>query len=180
MNAPRTAVLVRLRNSRQASLLSFAAALGALLIAAVWFTSARGNLAESYDLVGSRQQELTAAHQRQQEAQLRVRLATGATQLVERASARGFVEQAWGERLINVTQTPLTRDDINDLLSGVARGGARVFGADAFELSVTRADEGLFDTPEPRNPPLMLNLRGTLLFRTQSVADTIQLAPESP
>ena len=180
MKAPRTAVLSRLRNSRQASLLLFAAALGALLFAAVWFTSARGNLAESYDLVGSRQHELTAAQQRQQEAQLRVRLATGATQLVERASARGFVEQAWGERLINITQAPLTRDDINDLLSGMARGNARVFGADAFELSVTRADEGLFDTPEPRNPPLMLTLRGTLLFRTQSLAETLQPAPESP
>jgi hypothetical protein len=180
MNAPRIAVLARLRSSRQASLLLFAAALGALLIAAVWFTSARGNLAESYDQVGSRQQALTAAHQRRQEAQLRVQLATGANQLVERATARGFVEHDWGERLINVTQAPLTREDINDLLSGVARGDERVFGADAFELSVTRADEGLFDTPDPRSPPLMLNLRGTLLFRTQNLAEPPQPAPESP
>ncbi|MGH8084311.1 MAG: hypothetical protein ACREPV_03440 [Lysobacter sp.] len=174
MKASGSALIARLRQSRQASLLLFAAALGALLIAAVWFTSARSNLAEAYGQVGSRQQALASANQRMQEARLRVRLATGARQLVDRAAAGGFVDQGWGERLINVHQAPLTREDVNGLLSGVVRSDARMFGAEAFELSVTRADEGLFDEPGQRSPPLLMTLRGTLLFRTQTLESPLE------
>lgn len=176
MRAPtlpsRLPALAQLRQSRRASLLLFAVAMGALLIAAIWFTNARSNLAEAYSLVGSRQQALNAAHQRKQEAQLRVQLAAGANQLVERAHAGGFVETAWGERLINIRQSPLPRGEVNNLLSGVLRDQSRIFGAEAFELSVTRADEGLFDAPDPRSPPLMVSLHGTLLFRTWPLTAT--------
>lgn len=173
----RLAVLAQLRQSRRASLLLFAGAMGALLFAAIWFTRERSNLAEAYALVGSRQQALAATHQRKQEAQLRVQLAAGATELVQRARAGGFVENDWGERLINVRQTPLTRDEVNDLLAGVTRSPDRIFGAEAFEISVTRADEGLFDTPDPRSPPLMVTLRGTLLFRTRQPDAALAAAP---
>ncbi|HVI26102.1 MAG TPA: hypothetical protein VM576_07920 [Xanthomonadaceae bacterium] len=167
MRASRPSLLLRLRESRRTSLTVFGVSLGALLVAAVWFTSARSDLAEAYGLVGSRQQALAAANQRMQEAQLRVKLADGAGELLARAEGEGLVEQAWGERLINVGQAPLTRQEVNDLLAGVARSEGRIFGAEAFELSVTRADEGLFDMPGQRTPPLLLTLRGTLLFRTQ-------------
>lgn len=176
----RFAVLAQLRQSRRASLLLFAGAMGALLFAAVWFTSARSELAEAYARVGSRQQALSATQQRKQEARLRVQLSDGARQLVQRAQAGGFVEDDWGERLINIRQTPLTRDEVNDLLAGVGRGPARIFGAEAFELSVTRADEGLFDTPDPRSPPLMLSLRGTLLFRTRQLGALPQVSTPAP
>ena len=166
----------RLRQSRRASLLLFAIATGALLVAVIWFTSARSGLAEAYAQVGSRQQALAAAQQRNQEARLRVQLAEGAQMLVQRAQAGGFVQENWGERLINISQTPLVRDEINPLLGGVTRNSSRIFGAEAFELSVTRADEGLFDTPDPRSPPMMLSLRGTLLFRTQATAAPTVLA----
>lgn len=162
----RPALPARLRQSRKASLVLFGSTLGALLCAAIWFTSARSELAEAYALVGSRTQELATAHQLRQEAQLRVQLAADATRLVEEASAGGFVEAGWGERLINVNQVPLPREEVNGLFAGVSRDDARVFGAEAFELSVTRSDEGLFDTPGPRSPPLLVTLRGTLLFRT--------------
>ncbi|MGY0558942.1 MULTISPECIES: hypothetical protein [unclassified Lysobacter] len=175
MKASPAALLVRLRQSRQASLLLFAATLGALVIAAAWFTSARGNLAEAYSLVGSRQQALASADHRMQQARLQVKLATGARQLVDRAAANGFVDQGWGERLINVSQAPLTREQVNGLLSGVIRTDARMFGAEAFELSVTHADEGLFDEPGQRSPPLLMTLRGTLLFRTQMFEPAVEL-----
>lgn len=180
----RFAVLAKLRQSRRASLLLFAGAMGALLFAAVWFTSARSELAEAYARVGSRQQALAATQQRKHEAQLRVQLAAGATQLVQRANAGGFVEDGWGERLINISQSPLTRDGVNDLFAGVTRGPERIFGAEAFELSVTRADEGLFDIPDPRSPPLMVSLRGTLLFRTRELGTrpsaSLPASPEAP
>lgn len=167
---------IRLRQSRRASLLLFTIAMGALLVAVIWFTTARSGLAEAYSQVGSRQQALAAAQQRGQEARLRVQLAESAKALVQRAQAGGFTQENWGERLINISQTPLARDEVNPLLGGITRNYARVFGAEAFELSVTRADEGLFDTPDPRSPPLMLSLRGTLLFRTQATATPTVLA----
>lgn len=163
----RFALPAKLHHSRRASLLLFAVAMGALLVAAAWFTRERSELAEAYARVGSREQTLAAAHQRKQEARLRVQLAAGATELVGRTQAGGLVEEQWGERLINISHSPLTREEVNNLLAGVTRGPSRIFGAEEFELSVTRADEGLFDTPDPRSPPLMLSLRGTLLFRTQ-------------
>lgn len=184
MSAPartsRFAILASLRQSRKASLLLFACAMGALLVAAAWFTSARGDLAEAYARVGNRQQALAATQQRMQEARLRVQLATGAAELVARAEAGGFVEDGWGERLLNISQSPLGRNDVNDLLAGVSRDQSRLFGAEAFELSVTRADEGLFDPPGPRSPPLMMTLRGTLLFRTRQAGGFALPVPHGP
>ncbi len=167
MTAPRLALLARLTQSRRASLLLFGCTLGALVVAAVWFTLARGSLATAYANVGQRQQALGSAQQRLQEARLRVQLADGARQLVTRASNGGYLAESWGERLINLNQSPLGRTEGNELFDGVARDPARLFGAEAFEISVTRAEDGLFDLPPPRSPPLLVTLRGTLLFRTQ-------------
>lgn len=168
MKAPGSALLARLPRSRKASLLTFSVATGALLVTAIWFTHARSALDEAYGRVGDRQQALQAANALMQEARLKVRLAETAAAVVQQAQRNGFVEDAWGERLINVSQTPLPRQDVNDLLGSVTRDGDRLFGAEAFELSVTRVEDGLFDAPDLRSPPLMLTLRGTLLFRTRT------------
>jgi len=159
-------LLARATSSRKASLVTFAVALGALLLSAVWFTSARQALGDAFLQVSGAEQELAAASQRLREANLRVRLAQSAQGVVERASAAGFVENRWGERVVNVSQAPMGREDVNNLLASLARDDTRIFGAEAFDLSVTRPDEGLFDTADPRSPPLLLTMRGTLLFRT--------------
>ena len=175
--------IARLWQSRKASLMLFAGTLGALLVAAIWFTSARSDLAQAYAKVGSKHQALAATQQRKQEARLRVQMATGAAELVRRAETGGYTEDGWGERLINISQSPLGRNDVNDLLDGVSRDQSRIFGADDFELSVTRIDEGLFDPPGPRSPPLMLTLRGTLLFRIRQAALPLlppTTTPEAP
>lgn len=158
--------LRRVAGSRKASLTGFAITLGALLLAAAWFTTARQSLGNAYDELAAAQQSLAAAEQRLREAELRARLAGSAEALVEEARASGHVGEQWGERLINVAQSPMPREDVNHLLASVARDERRLFGADAFDLSVTRPDEGLFETTDPRSPPLMVTLRGTLLFRT--------------
>ncbi len=167
MKAAPLPLLSRFSRSRNASLLLFAVALGALSLAAVWFTAARNALDESYELVSSGQQSLAAAEQRLKEAELRVQLSESAKGLAEEAIASGFVEDRWGERLINMEQAPLDREDVGNLLASVSRDDDRIFGAQAFDLSVTRPDEGLFDTVDPRSPPLLMTLRGTLLFRTE-------------
>lgn len=166
MSPPLSQRVRRLAGSRRTSLTGFAVALGALLLAAGWFTTARQSLGGAYGELAGAQQSLAAAEQRLRDAELRARLAESAGRLVEEARASGHVGEQWGERLINVAQSPMPREDVNHLLASVARDEQRLFGAEAFDLSVTRPDEGLFETTDPRSPPLMVTLRGTLLFRT--------------
>ncbi len=156
------------RLSRRGALLFFGSTLLALAVAAVWFAMARAQLTRAYDLVGARRQEQAEAEQKLSEAQLRVRFATGARELIAASRASGYVPAAWGERRIAIRQTPMPRGSINDLLGDVARTPTRIFGADAFELSVTRAEDSLFEVPGGREQPLLLTMHGALLFRTTS------------
>ncbi|NZA25423.1 hypothetical protein H0E84_03430 [Luteimonas sp. SJ-92] len=165
----------RFELSRRNSLLVFGGTLLALVVAATWFVSARSGLADAYAEVGTRGQLLAEAKVRELEAELRVEYADSARRLLAASQARGMQPEAWGERLINVKQGQLPREDVATLLASIARGDGRIFGAQAFDLSVTRAEEGLFDVPEEtgREPaPLSLSLGGTMLFRTQQGGGT--------
>jgi hypothetical protein len=167
MNLP--SLLARLRQSRRASLTFFAITLAALVVAAAWFISARSSLAQAYFQLGNRREALAEAEIREREAQLRVEYARSARELLAVAQANGLEPEAWGERLINLRQSQMGREDIAALLGAVTRGSDRMFGAEAFELSVTHPDEGLFNAPSvsDRAPaPLSLTLRGSTLFRT--------------
>ena len=72
----------------------------------------------------------------------------------------------------------MSREDAAAVLAAVTRGSDRMFGAEAFELSVTHPDEGLFQAPSANSDrapaPLQLTLRGAILFRT-GVADAAAL-----
>lgn len=163
-------LLGRLRRSRRLSLMIFAVTLLALVATAVWFISARSSLARAYDQLSTRNELLSQARMAQQEAQLRVDNAGSARQLLEQLEGLGMEPTGWGERLINLNQTQLSRMDADVLLGGIAPSPDRIFGADVFELSVTDPTEGLFHLPttlSDRPPaPLSLTLRGSLLFRT--------------
>ena len=177
MKAP--PLLARLRQSRRTSLTFFAVTLAALVVAAVWFISARSSLAEAYARLGDRNQALAEAQVREQEAQLRVEYARSARELLTTAQAHGLQPEAWGERLINLRQSQMGREDAASLLGAVTRSTERMFGAEVFELSVTHPEEGLFDAPPPsdRTPaPLSLTLRGAILFRTAATVDASDAA----
>lgn len=175
-----SSLFVRLRNSRRTSLLLFAITLGTLVVAAIWFGNARSALASAYQNLGSRNQVLAEVRVREQEAQLRVDYAESARQLLEAAEQHGLSPQTWGERLINLRQSQVTREEALPLLATVLRSNDRMFGADAFELSVTHPEEGLFDPPisADRKPaPVSLSLRGSLLFQTESAPDLLTPQP---
>ncbi|MBS7456791.1 hypothetical protein [Coralloluteibacterium stylophorae] len=174
--------LARLWQSRRTALLAFGIALAALVVAAGWFTSARAGLAQAYATAGNARQALAEARVREQEARLRVDYARSARALTAEAEALGLAPRAWGERLINVRQSQLMRADAADLLASIARTDARIFGAEAFELAVTKPEEGLFDPPaaDARPVPVHLTLRGTLLFRTQDARAASPSIPELP
>lgn len=169
-----------LNPSRRVSLLAFALTLGALVVAAVWFVDARSDLADSYARVSSQHQRLAEVRVREREARLRVDYADSARQLMSEASARGLEPAGWGERLISVKQGQLSREETATLLASASRTHDRLFGAEAFDLAVTRPEEGLFDVPETgaghAAAPLAVNMKGTLLFRT-GLADADAPAP---
>lgn len=176
MNVP--SLFSRLQQSRRASLTVFGITLVALIVTAVWFISARSALAEAYARLSERNQALAEAQVREQEAQLRVDYARSSQELLRTVQANGLQPEAWGERLINLRQSQMSREDATAVLAAVTRGSDRMFGAEAFELSVTHPDEGLFQAPatnSDRAPaPLQLTLRGAILFRT-GVADAAAL-----
>ncbi len=164
-----SSLLLQVRESRRASLLLFAVTLAALVIAAAWFVNARSGLAEAYTRLGDSNRLLAETRVMEQEARLRVEYAESSRQLLQAVRLQGLAPEGWGERLINLRQSQVGRDEALLLLATVLRSHDRMFGADAFELSVTNPDEGLFDVPvlTDRQPaPLSLTLRGSLLFKT--------------
>jgi len=159
----------QLRDSRRASLLLFAATLTALVIAAAWFVNARSGLAEAYARLGDSNRLLAETQVLEQEARLRVEYAESARQLLQAARLQGLSPEDWGERLISLRQTQVSREEALPLLATVLRSHDRMFGAEAFELSVTNPDEGLFHVPtvtDRQAAPLSVTLRGSLLFKT--------------
>ena len=172
-----TLLLARLRDSRRLSLLLFAATLATLVVAAIWFVNARSSLAEAYQQLGNRNEVLAEAQVREQEARLRVEYADSARQVLATARSLGLSPDAWGERLINLRQSQLSREEALPLLVTVQRSQEHMFGAEAFELSVSHPEEGLFDPPlttERKPAPLLLTLRGSLLFRTAATTAPLQ------
>ena len=169
MKAP--SLLARQRQSRRISLMVFAASLVALVASAVWFISARSSLAEAYNQLGNRKQALAQAQVREQEAQLKADHAASARQLLQVANQRGLRSESWGERLVSMAQTQVSRADAAALLSSMGRTDDQVFGAQQFEVAVTHPQEGLFDVPvstERVPAPLMMSIRGSVLFRTSA------------
>lgn len=164
-------LLARLRQSRRLSLIVFATSLLTLIVAAVWFISARSALADAYGRLGNARQLLSEAQVREQEAQLKVQHAGSAAALLSAADAEGLQPNAWGERLINLQQTQLSRQDAATVLGALGRSSSRITGTQAFELSVTHPEEGLFDVPtqSDRIPaPLSVTIRGSVMFRTNT------------
>jgi len=130
-------------------------------------------LAEAYQRLGDRNQLLSEAKVREQETRLRVEHANSARQLLGAAHANGLVPEAWGERLINLRQSQMSREEALPLLATVQRSPDHLFGAESFEIAVSHPDEGLFDPPgslDRRPAPLSLTLRGSLLFQTANDA----------
>ena len=171
MNPPD--LLARIRASRRTSLLVFAATLAALVITAVWFTSARSQLAGAYQQVDRQSRALAEAQLRLREARLQVDYATSANQLLDQVVAHGLTPRQWGERLVRLNQAQMGREDTVALLASLTRTPERLFGARTFELSVTHPDDGLFTVPawNERGPaPLQLSIDGSLLFRTDMPA----------
>lgn len=145
----------------------------ALLILAVCILAA-GSLTLTYARTAHRSaQEMLrtaqTAAQRAQSAQETARanqaLVTSAERLRQDAGNTGVLPEQWGERLVSIRQQSVMRSEANQILLSTARHYGQVLKLDEFDLSVTQADEGLFDTPTSARQPVALTMRGMMHFR---------------
>ncbi|MCK9487841.1 MAG: hypothetical protein M0Q42_00285 [Xanthomonadales bacterium] len=152
--------------SRPVWLLVVAASLLLLAAAALYLGSVRQQRLQAQEAVVEARGQRVQLQRQLDEAGRLAELATRARALLADASANGLVPAHWGERHLNLRQQRLSRQAVDELLRGTARGPDRLFGADSFDLSVTSLDEGLFTLPATDGQLLQLSLRGSQLFRT--------------
>jgi hypothetical protein len=141
-----------------------------MILAAGFLFWSRHYLQQSRVAAATQARALAGAMGRQAEQKTREQLAERAGQLLQQAAARGITPQSWARRRINLQQTHLPRNEANDFLLSIARTPNRFFDLESFELSVTQGNSGIFDPPANMNTPMLLNARGTLIFRTERKA----------
>ena len=108
---------------------------------------------------------LLAANNRQELAQRNRALLSTVQQLQMQASETRHLSSQWGERQINLKQQNFARTQVNPLLLASAKTNDQLLKLEEFDLSVTHADEGLFDVIVNSRQPLLLSFRGSLYFR---------------
>lgn len=157
----------RLQSRRRNTLLLFVLAL-LLLAAAVsaYVVMHQRDMRADLHLDQARQALISARHEEDVVKQ-QSKLHDALKQLDSHARSLGLAPQQWSERKINLHQQSVPRDAANDILVSTGRGNGRLFAADAFDLSVTRADESLFRTPAGSSQPLRMTMSGTALFGTR-------------
>lgn len=153
------------RTGLSGGLLLLGGAVALLFAGAIGFDRARSALPRAEYALAQAETALNDARIREHLAQQNRILLGTANELQTRAKSLGVLPQYWGERQINLRQQHLKREEINQLLITTARGKGQLLQAEEFELSVTKSDEGLFETPETPAYPVLLSLRGTVHFR---------------
>jgi hypothetical protein len=145
----------------------FFSALIVLGLAAIWFNQARGRLATAYDELARHQQQHAQALQTEALLIKEVERSELMQKVLEVSRTDRMGSTQWGERRISLQSATMTRREINDLLAGVSHQPGRLFGAEKFDLSVSRPEDGLFTLlgGSLNQPPLVITLEGTLLFR---------------
>ena len=157
----------RLRARRRNGLMLFVLALLLLIVGmGVFATMHQRDLVSGIELDQARQAMVRARHQ-EDIAKQKSALHDVLADLDKRAHALGLAPDQWSERKINLRQQSIPRDAANDILVSTGRGNGRLFAVDAFDLSVTRPEEGLFAVPAENNQPLRMTMSGTALFGTR-------------
>lgn len=143
--------------------------LGALLLlvaAVAFFYWSDQNLTASRQALASTQQLLAEARQEEANAIDEAKRAQLANGLMRHAAEQGLEHSGWAERRFNVRQATMSRASANALLSEMVSSPNRLFGAESFEISVTRRSESLFSDVKDPESQVQVSVRGSLLFRT--------------
>lgn len=165
----RLACADRLKSRRRNVLLVFVLALLLLIVAvSVFVVMHQRDLRAGLELDQARHALMDARH-RQDVVKQQSNLHDALQHLDKRARSLGLAPQQWSERKISLHQQSVPRDAANDILVSTGRGNGRLFAVDAFDLSVTRPDESLFQAPVNNNQPLRMTMSGTALFGTRGI-----------
>ncbi|MFA5489310.1 MAG: hypothetical protein WC284_08840 [Candidimonas sp.] len=155
------------QRKRRWQFIAFSISLAILAMAAFWFTQARYTLADAYSKLSISQRDHARALQAEAIVRKEVELANLIDKTLQVGTAQSMNSRDWGERRVQVRNTSMSRQAVNDLLTGVARQPGRLFGAEHFDVSVSRAEDGLFSSFDEsfQQPDLVVSLEGTLLFQ---------------
>lgn len=157
----------RLRARRRNGMVAFVLALLALAVATSVLVSARLQNRQAAVALEQSQQSLQQAQHRQALADQQVRLHDTLAQLAGHAQAYGLAPEQWSERRVGLRQQSIGRAAADDILTSTGRGNGHLFAVQAFDLSVTRADESLFELPAQSDQPLRMTMGGTAYFSTR-------------
>jgi hypothetical protein len=156
-----------LRTRRRTVLVAFGLALLVLALAISVFVSARLQDRQAGVVLEQSQQSLQQARHRQALAEQQTRLHDTLGQLAAHARTYGLAPEQWSERRVGLRQQSIGRAAADDILTTTGRGNGHLFAVQAFDLSVTRADEGLFELPALADQPLRMTMGGTAYFSTR-------------
>jgi len=157
----------RLRARRRNVMVAFVLALLVLVLAISVFLSARLHDRQAGVALEQSQQSLQQARHRQTLADQQTRLHDTLTRLAGHAQAYGLAPEQWSERRVGLRQQSIGRAAADDILTSTGRGNGHLFAVQAFDLSVTRADESLFELPVQSDQPLRMTMGGTAYFSTR-------------
>jgi hypothetical protein len=136
-----------------------------LLVGVFAFERARAANLRAERALDNVETQLAQAKDRQQLAQRNRVLLNSAQQLQKETLVTKYDPDHWAERQINLKQQNLSRDQVNPLLLSSARSKDQLLDLQEFDLSVTHADDGLFDLRQGSRQPLLLTFRGSLYFK---------------
>lgn len=155
------------RARRWRTLVLFLAALVLLALAVGLFAHFDRSNRDAQQQLEQARQTLAQAQRQQSLVQQQVALHEALEQLAGRAQALALAPAQWSQRRINLQDQTLTRMAADRLLGSTGRGAGHVFATRAFDLSVVRPGEGLFQLPGSDNRSLRLSMQGTAFFSTR-------------
>jgi hypothetical protein len=135
------------------------------MIAAVGVDQARAALVRAERDLAAATADMAQARVQEAAARKHTALVAALGGLEQQARLAGLDARLWSAREINVRQQTVPRAQANETLLGIARSNGQLLKLEEFELSVTNADEGLFDAAGGARLPVMLSLRGVTNFR---------------
>ncbi len=103
-------------------------------------------------------------------AEKEVELAQAAKKIMIESKGAGLSPSHWTEMRINVRQKKMTRGELNKLLVEATRAKGNLFGAEKFDISVSNADDNLFDANADKNQEVLVSLQGKTLVKSDAKA----------
>jgi hypothetical protein len=95
-----------------------------------------------------------------------VEMAATAKNMLLESEQVGLSPAQWTEMRVNVRQKKMNRQELNKLLVEATRAPGNIFGAEKFDISVSNADENLFEPTGNSKQEVLVSLQGKAWVRS--------------